>query len=248
MTISVVQVATPANGSFTVSATFAEAPTEGNKIITFCGTNHGASTDSPTPPLGFEIAVDNNLGGGLKAVFAHKEAGASEPTTVGWATTGGANQVFAIEVAGLVDSDTAGDLIDASDVVNDSGTSGTLGPLTAMTLDDVFLLAAFSVANTVSDVAFDNGFGSILQEDGRSFWAWKILTDGATTTPQTTATWTTSRFYYSALVAYRGAPAAPAHYLERFDGTDWVPMILERFDGDNWVEQVLERRVGGEWE
>lgn len=206
--VAIVQTATPATGSGSVSCAFSSAPTAGNKVIIAVATQHTGTDSRPSTPSGFVQTLTEGTGLGKVTVF-HREAGASEPSSYSVSMSGGDNQLWGWEVSGLVDSDTIGDLVDASfagGFASATSISMTVGPLDEA---EVFLVGVVSPANTVGSQAMTNGF-SVVQQDSRGFIGTRIDTSATSTSPTTNATWTTGRFGSAALIAFAAASAPPA--------------------------------------
>lgn len=235
MTVALVQTATPGIGATSPTCTFASAPTSGNKIIIATTTQQGADPDAPTPPSGFTLSFEVNDSSRKFCVW-HKQAGGSEGTSYAPSANGGANQTFGWEVSGLLDTDDVATLVDNGTFGRTTGSVATslLGPLPSVPVAGLFLVAGLSPGNTVSAPAFSNSFTGLIQHDDRGFVAHRIDTTATSTTPETTATWTTSRFSAGALVAFRATASTTAGW-NRVTSGGLAPGAWHRVGGSGLV-------------
>ena len=211
MTVAIVQTATPnaVSGSGGAAASFASAPTAGNKIVMVAAVQDSTTSNAPTPASGF-VQSGEVVDGTRRAYAWHKEAGSGETTSVAYLNgPGGVTQFFAWEVSGLADTDLVIDLVGGVD----GRSTGAFATSLYLSLSgdsptaDMFCVAVLSPGNTIASLSASNGFGGIVSVSDRGFAVTRV--DSTVVTPSTTMSWSTARFAAGLLVSFRGAAGGP---------------------------------------
>lgn len=180
--------------------TFDQATVAGNTLIAVITSQSANSLAQITSPSGFSTHTEFRRGTAEAIRIAYKVSDGTE-TTLTASFTNSANvglQVF--EYQGLhsspVDQGT-------SATIPTTDTTVTAGPTGTTTVPTELVIAGLVLNGAITNMAVSDGFTLETATNTRPSVASKIL--GATGTPQTTFTWTTSRVGAGAIATFKAA-------------------------------------------